>query len=104
MGGFHVRGYKYEPTGTPGLVDTQMYFHNWGGTVHNLQVVNNGNWAPVTVYVSIDNYVCLRFSDVSSDPMKNSAGSWSGGSGRYFDAGRCPRWCAVGELAGLVLQ
>ena len=36
------------------------------GGYHNHGVVNNGNWEPVTVYMSTDGYVCLRFTGTQS--------------------------------------
>ena len=68
FGGFHVRGYMYGSGNT--LFDVQLYFHNWASNgkpdFANLNVVSSGNWNPVTVYVSTDGYVCLRFSGISN--------------------------------------
>ncbi|MDQ1343493.1 MAG: Collagen-like protein [Patescibacteria group bacterium] len=60
MGGWHVRGYRYT---TAGILDTQVYFHNWDGVYANKNIVENGNWtSAVDVYTSSDGYVVLRIA------------------------------------------
>jgi len=58
MGGFTIKGYRYSPAGCS---NEDIFFHNWGGTMHGYSRHHHGTWDPGNAaYIHSTGYVALR--------------------------------------------
>jgi hypothetical protein len=58
MGGFTIKGYRYSPGGCS---NEDIFFHNWGGTMHGYSRSHRGTWDPGNAaYIHSTGYVALR--------------------------------------------
>jgi len=59
MGGFTIKGYQYGL----GCSNEDIFFHNWGGTLHGYSRSHRGTWNPNNAaYVHSNGYVALRLA------------------------------------------
>jgi len=60
MGGFTIKGYRYSPAGCS---NEDIFFHNWGGSMHGYSRSHRGTWDPGNAaYIHSTGYVALRLS------------------------------------------
>ena len=58
MGGFTIKGYRYSPGGCS---NEDIFFHNWGGSMHGYSRSHRGTWDPGNAaYIHSTGYVALR--------------------------------------------
>jgi hypothetical protein len=60
MGGFTIKGYRYSPAGCS---NEDIFFHNWGGTMHGYSRHHHGTYDPGNAaYIHSTGYVALRLA------------------------------------------